>query len=87
MIRGGFIEHWREEFWPSADRCSETATGGDDGSFIPAISVSDAQGSFYLLFIGKLIYPLFQSEVFGERLRIIFNHTGRLWISCCSVHR
>ncbi|EFX89958.1 hypothetical protein DAPPUDRAFT_309629 [Daphnia pulex] len=53
MQRGGLIEHWRQEFWPSADRCSETATGGSDGDTIQAISVADMQGSFYVLFFGK----------------------------------
>lgn len=52
MQRGGLIEHWRQEFWPSADRCSETATGGSDGEIIQAISVADMQGSFYVLFFG-----------------------------------
>ena len=52
MQRGGLIEHWRQEFWPSADRCSETATGGSDGDTIQAISVADMQGSFYVLFFG-----------------------------------
>lgn len=55
MLRGGLIEHWRQEFWPSADRCSETATGGSDGSVIQAIDVSDMQGSFYVLFFGKTL--------------------------------
>lgn len=54
MQRGGLIEHWRQEFWPSADRCSETATGGNEGDTIQAISVSDMQGSFYVLFFGKI---------------------------------
>jgi hypothetical protein len=53
MQRGGLIEHWRQNFWPSADRCSETATGGSDGDTIQAISVADMQGSFYVLFFGK----------------------------------
>lgn len=54
MQRGGLIEHWRQEFWPSADRCSETATGGSDGEIIQAISVADMQGSFYVLFFGMM---------------------------------
>ena len=53
MQRAGLIEHWRQQFWPRADRCSETATGGNDGTGIQAISVSDMQGSFYLLAIGE----------------------------------
>jgi len=52
MQRGGLIEHWRREFWPNADRCSTTATGGNVGDVIQAISVSDMQGSFYVLLIG-----------------------------------
>lgn len=52
MQRGGLVEAWRKQFWPSADRCSETATGGAEGSVIQAINVSDMQGAFYLLFAG-----------------------------------
>ena len=52
MRRGGLIEHWHQDFWPSKDRCSETATGGADGNVIQPISVADMQGSFYLLFFG-----------------------------------
>ena len=54
MQRGGLIEHWRREFWPNADRCSTTATGGNVGDVIQAISVSDMQGSFYVLLIGNI---------------------------------
>lgn len=62
MQRGGLIEAWRKQFWPSADRCSETATGGSEGSVIQAISVSDMQGSFYLLFGGKIRFRTNQRE-------------------------
>ncbi len=62
MQRAGLIEHWRQEFWPRPDRCSETATGGNDGSGIQAISVSDMQGSFYLLAIGDRARPLFNGK-------------------------
>ena len=53
MHRGGLVEAWRAKFWPTADRCSETATGGAEGSVIQAINVSDMQGAFYLLFGGS----------------------------------
>ena len=54
MQRGGLVEHWRRKFWPNADRCSTTATGGTDGDVIQPISVTDIQGAFYVLFIGKI---------------------------------
>jgi hypothetical protein len=69
MQRGGLIEHWRQEFWPSADRCSETATGGSDGDTIQAISVADMQGSFYVLFFGmkkQKLWVQYLKEVNGN---------------------
>ena len=56
MQRGGLVEAWRKQFWPSEDRCSQTVYGGNDGSVIQAISVADMQGSFFLLFGGKIIF-------------------------------
>jgi len=63
MQRGGLVEHWRRKFWPNADRCSTTATGGTDGDVIQPISVTDIQGAFYVLFIGTgIAFIIFMIE-------------------------
>lgn len=89
MLRGGLIEHWRQEFWPSADRCSDTATGGNDGDIIQAISVSDMQGSFYVLFFGISIHSLNILLISWVVINDFTwnDHVERLWIGSCIVHR
>ncbi|KAK4301457.1 hypothetical protein Pmani_026413 [Petrolisthes manimaculis] len=39
--------------WPKKNKCSSTAYGGDDAT--RTVSLSDMQGSFFLLFIGFLL--------------------------------
>ncbi|XP_076061279.1 ionotropic receptor 93a-like [Oratosquilla oratoria] len=50
MQTGGLIQKWKQDYWPKKDKCSSTAYGGGDAS--RTVSLSDMQGSFFLLFIG-----------------------------------
>ena len=51
MLKAGFIQKWKADFWPSQDRCSSTAYGGAGRQ--KKVDLEDMQGSFYLLLLGK----------------------------------
>ena len=55
---GGLIKKWKQVYWPAEDECSSTARGGQGTSQI--VSVSDMQGSFIILFMGK--FPFCNAE-------------------------
>ncbi len=51
ILQAGLIEKWKLMFWERDDECSATARGGQGGTTF--VTVSDMQGSFFILFIGK----------------------------------
>ena len=51
MKTGGLIQKWKQDYWPKKDKCSSTAYGGGDAT--RTVSLSDMQGSFFLLFLGS----------------------------------
>ncbi|KAF0314387.1 Ionotropic receptor 93a [Amphibalanus amphitrite] len=53
MLKAGFIQKWKADFWPSQDRCSSTAYGGAGRQ--KKVDLEDMQGSFYLLLLGLFI--------------------------------
>ncbi|XP_042864338.1 ionotropic receptor 93a-like [Penaeus japonicus] len=53
MQIGGLIQKWKQDYWPKKDKCSSTAYGGGDAT--RTVSLSDMQGSFFLLFLGFLL--------------------------------
>ncbi|XP_066943243.1 ionotropic receptor 93a-like [Macrobrachium rosenbergii] len=61
MQTGGLIQKWQKDFWPKKDQCSVTAYGGGDAT--RTVSLSDMQGSFFLLFLGFCIAAVF---IFAE---------------------
>ncbi|XP_047486802.1 LOW QUALITY PROTEIN: ionotropic receptor 93a-like [Penaeus chinensis] len=53
MQIGGLIQKWKQDYWPKKDKCSSTAYGGGDAT--RTVSLSDMQGSFFLLFLGFVL--------------------------------
>ncbi|XP_050723459.1 ionotropic receptor 93a-like [Eriocheir sinensis] len=53
MQVGGLIQKWKRDYWPKKNKCSTTAYGGGDAT--RTVSLSDMQGSFFLLFLGFLL--------------------------------
>ncbi|KAK8399557.1 hypothetical protein O3P69_003545 [Scylla paramamosain] len=53
MKLGGLIQKWKQDYWPKKNKCSTTAYGGGDAT--RTVSLSDMQGSFFLLFIGFML--------------------------------
>ena len=60
MLKAGFIQKWKADFWPSQDRCSSTAYGGAGRQ--KKVDLEDMQGSFYLLLLGE------ESAGYGRRV-------------------
>jgi hypothetical protein len=50
-MEAGLIQKWKQVFWPRDDECSTTARGTQTTTVI--VNVSDMQGSFYILMLGK----------------------------------
>ncbi|XP_068230877.1 ionotropic receptor 93a-like [Palaemon carinicauda] len=74
MQTGGLIQKWQKDFWPKKDKCSSTAYGGGDAT--RTVSLSDMQGSFFLLFLGFCIAAVF---IIGEcifRMATKSSHPG-----------
>nr|AGJ51190.1 olfactory ionotropic receptor IR93a [Panulirus argus] len=53
MQIGGLIQKWKQDYWPKKNKCSSTAYGGSDAT--RTVSLSDMQGSFFLLFLGFVL--------------------------------
>ncbi|XP_037067958.1 ionotropic receptor 93a-like [Pollicipes pollicipes] len=53
ILKAGFIQKWKADFWPAQDRCSSTAYGGTGTQ--KKVDLDDMQGSFYLLLLGLFI--------------------------------
>lgn len=50
ILQAGLMEKWKQVFWPSDDECAATARGGTGSTSI--VSVTDMQGSFFILMMG-----------------------------------
>ena len=50
-MEAGLIQKWKQVYWPSDDECSMVNRGGQSTTVI--VNVSDMQGSFYILMLGK----------------------------------
>jgi len=48
------IERWKQVYWPKDDECSLVKRGAESADTF--VTVSDMQGSFYILFIGERSY-------------------------------
>ncbi len=51
MMQAGLIDKWKDMSWQSDDECSASSAGQQ--SVNTFVTVSDMQGSFFILFIGK----------------------------------
>lgn len=54
MLKAGFVQKWKADFWPALDRCSSTAYGGTGQQ--KKVDLDDMQGSFYLLLLGEHLF-------------------------------
>lgn len=72
MQVGGLIQKWKQDYWPKKNKCSTTAYGGGDAT--RTVSLSDMQGSFFLLFLGMCV------AVSVSPVNLVFNLT---LLTCC----
>jgi len=50
IVQGGLIQRWKQVYWPPDDECSAGARGGVGSTAV--VTVTDMQGSFFILMIG-----------------------------------
>ncbi|KAK7084681.1 hypothetical protein SK128_009076 [Halocaridina rubra] len=80
MQIGGLVQKWKQDFWPKKDKCSTTAYGGSDAT--RTVSLSDMQGSFFLLFMAGSVYSTgFGTKASQVRERVPqARWSSRLWL-------
>eukprot|EP00092_Neocalanus_flemingeri_P000465 GFUD01000495.1.p1 GENE.GFUD01000495.1~~GFUD01000495.1.p1 ORF type:complete len:837 (+),score=225.49 GFUD01000495.1:88-2598(+) len=50
IVQGGLIKRWKQVFWPPDDECTAGARGGVGSTAV--VTVTDMQGSFFILMMG-----------------------------------
>jgi len=53
VVQGGLVQRWKQVFWPKDDECSAGARGGVGTTAV--VTVTDMQGSFFILMMGCLL--------------------------------
>lgn len=84
-MEAGLIEKWKNVYWPSDDECAVTARGGQGSS--TTVTVTDMQGSFFILGIGKEDIPfVFYRLKTIINIKIIFlSYTGTNAFGICTT--
>jgi len=78
IVEAGMIERWKQVYWPQDDECNLVKRGAESADTF--VTVSDMQGSFYILFIGKSTQYLGQpaNTLFRLRHLLPYHHRGVL---------
>jgi len=53
MLQSGLMLKWKKTYWPAENECTSSARGGISSTAI--VSVSDMQGSFFILLMGIVL--------------------------------